>query len=160
MKVGWLLLGVAGYFGYKYISTGSQLLKLDITPGAIRRVVIKLLGSKIYFDLNIYNPGQKAISIQQITADVVLANNIIGNFDIRKEITIEAGKTASLQNIEVLVSNLTVLQTILKLVNNSGEYQEFTVRGKVKGNNLLFPFDESSEFKVPKANIETNVPMF
>lgn len=152
----WLLIGGGvALIASGVLSTGSALLKLVITPGQIRKVVLHLLNSKIYFDLKIQNPTQKTIKLQQITADVLLAGQFIGSFDVRKEVVIQPGQIGTMQNIMIDVSNFSTLSTILGLIQDRGEYKEMTVAGKVKGNGFLFPFEESSEFKVPAEKIES-----
>jgi hypothetical protein len=150
-----LVLGAAAVVGFGFVSTGDTLLKLGIKPGNIRRVVLHLLNSKIYFDLILENHTQKTLKLQQITADVTIAGEYIGNFDIRKEVIIGPGKTGTMTNIPISVSNFSALSTILTLIQDRGEYKEMTVTGKVKGNGFLYPFEETTEFKVPQEKIDS-----
>lgn len=81
-----IVLGGAALAAISFIKTGDTLLKMGIKPGNIRKVVLHLLNSKIYFDLILENHTQKTLKLQQITAEVTIAGEFIGNFDIRKEV--------------------------------------------------------------------------
>ena len=81
------------------------------------------------FKLQVTNPGNFAVNIQSIDLDVLVNGRVISNFSKQLPVMIEAKKT-ELLDIEIAIQNLTVIETILEVINNKGKIT-VTLQGEV-----------------------------
>jgi LEA14-like dessication related protein len=129
-----LLLGLAAAAGVAYIflkgkKESIENLLFNPVGIAINKAKTNFLRLVFNFKLQVTNPGNFAVNIQSIDLDVLVNNKIISNFSKQLPVMIAPKKT-ELLDIEIAVQNLTVIETILEIINNKGKIT-VTLQGEV-----------------------------
>ncbi len=145
-----ILLGVGLLVGINYISTGTRLQNLQIRLGKIDKIVFKLLNSYIKLNLNIRNPNQKKVNMQQMLLKVTVNGSLVADIDFRKTISINPADTAILQGFVIELNNFQIIQQLL----SKSDYIKIRLYGKVQADGHWFPYDETSTVNVKTLKIE------
>lgn len=129
-----LLLGLAAAAGVAYIflkgkKESIENLLFNPVGIAINKAKTNFLRLVFNFKLQVTNPGNFAVNIQNIDLDVLVNGKIISNFSKQLPVMIAPKKT-ELLDIEIAVQNLTVIETILEIINNKGKIT-VTLQGEV-----------------------------
>ena len=129
-----LLLGLAAAAGVAYIflkgkKESIENLLFNPIGIAINKAKTNFLRLVFNFKLQVTNPGNFAVNIQSIDLDVLVNGRVISNFSKQLPVMIEAKKT-ELLDIEIAIQNLTVIETILEVINNKGKIT-VTLQGEV-----------------------------
>jgi LEA14-like dessication related protein len=129
-----LLLGLAAAAGVAYIflkGKKESLENLLFNPIGIAINKAKTNFSRLVFNfkLQVTNPSNFAVNIQSINLDVLVNGRVISNFSKQLPVMIAAKKT-ELLDIEIAIQNLTVILTILEIINNKGTIT-VTLQGEV-----------------------------
>jgi LEA14-like dessication related protein len=129
-----LLLGLAAAAGVAYIflkgkKESIENLLFNPVGIAINKAKTNFLRLVFNFKLQVTNPGNFAVNIQSIDLDVLVNGKIISNFNKQLPVMIAPKKT-ELLDIEIAVQNLTVIETILEIINNKGKIT-VTLQGEV-----------------------------
>jgi LEA14-like dessication related protein len=129
-----LLLGLAAAAGVAYIFLKGKKQSLEnllFNPIGIAINKAKTNFSRLVFNfkLQVINPGNFAVNIQSINLDVLVNGRVISNFSKQLPVMIAAKKT-ELLDIEIAIQNLTVILTILEVINNKGKIT-VTLQGEV-----------------------------
>jgi LEA14-like dessication related protein len=120
-----LLLGLAAAAGVAYIflkGKKESLENLLFKPIgiAINKAKTNFFRLVFNFKLQVNNPGTFAVNIQSIDLDVLINGKVISNFTKELPISI-APKESKILDIEIAIQNLTVIETILEIINNKGK---------------------------------------
>jgi len=120
-----LLLGLAAAAGVAYIflkGNKDSLENLIFNPVgiAINKAKTNFFRLVFNFKLQVNNPGTFAVNIQSIDLDVLVNGKVISNFTKELPISI-APKKSKILEIEIAIQNLTVIETILEIINNKGK---------------------------------------
>lgn len=129
-----MLLGIAAAVGVAYIflkgkKESIENLLFNPVGIAINKAKTNFLRLVFNFKLQVTNPGNFAVNIQSIDLDVLVNGKIISNFSKQLPVMIAPKKT-ELLDIEIAVQNLTVIETILEIINNKGKIT-VTLQGEV-----------------------------
>jgi len=129
-----LLLGLAAAAGVAYIFLKGKQQSLEnllFNPIgiAINKAKTNFLRLVFNFKLQVNNPGNFAVNIQNIDLDVLVNGKVISNFYKELPISIEP-KESKILDIEIAIQNLTVIETILEIINNKGKIT-VTLQGEV-----------------------------
>jgi len=129
-----LLLGLAAAAGVAYIflkGKKESLENLLFNPIgiAINKAKTNFFRLVFNFKLQVNNPGTFAVNIQSIDLDVLVNGKVISNFTKELPISIEP-KESKILEIEIAIQNLTVIETILEVINNKGKIT-VTLQGTV-----------------------------
>lgn len=129
-----MLLGIAAAVGVAYIflkgkKESIENLLFNPVGIAINKAKTNFLRLVFNFKLQVTNPGNFAVNIQSIDLDVLVNGKIISNFSKQLPLMIAPKKT-ELLDIEIAVQNLTVIETILEIINNKGKIT-VTLQGEV-----------------------------
>lgn len=129
-----LLLGLAAAAGVAYIflkGKKESLENLLFNPIgiAINKAKTNFFRLVFNFKLQVSNPGTFAVNIQSIDLDVLVNGKVISNFTKELPISI-ASKESKILEIEIAIQNLTVIETILEIINNKGKIT-VTLQGEV-----------------------------
>jgi LEA14-like dessication related protein len=129
-----LLLGLAAAAGVAYIflkGKKESLENLLFNPIgiAINKAKTNFFRLVFNFKLQVNNPGTFAVNIQSIDLDVLVNGKVISNFTKELPISI-APKESKILDIEIAIQNLTVIETILEVINNKGKIT-VTLQGEV-----------------------------
>jgi len=129
-----LLLGLAAAAGVAYIflkGKKESLENLLFNPIgiAINKAKTNFFRLVFNFKLQVNNPGTFAVNIQSIDLDVLVNGKVISNFIKELPISI-APKESKILEIEIAIQNLTVIETILEIINNKGKIT-VTLQGEV-----------------------------
>ena len=120
-----LLLGLAAAAGVAYIflkgkKESIENLLFNPIGIAINKAKTNFLRLVFNFKLQVINPGNFEVNIQSIDLDVLVNGRVISNFSKPLPVMIAPKKT-ELLDIEIAVQNLTVIETILEIINNKGK---------------------------------------
>lgn len=129
-----LLLGLAAAAGVAYIFLKGKKQSLEnllFNPIsiAINKAKTNFFRLVFNFKLEVNNPGTFAVNIQSIDLDVLINGKVISNFAKELPIII-APKESKILDIEIAIQNLTVIETILEVINNKGKIT-VTLQGEV-----------------------------
>jgi LEA14-like dessication related protein len=129
-----LLLGLAAAAGVAYIFLKGKQQSLEnllFNPIsiAINKAKTNFFRLVFNFKLQVNNPGNFAVNIQSIDLDVLVNGKVISNFTKELPISI-APKESKILEIEIAIQNLTVIETILEIINNKGKIT-VTLQGEV-----------------------------
>jgi LEA14-like dessication related protein len=129
-----LLLGLAAAAGVAYIFLKGKKQSLEnllFNPIgiAINKAKSNFFRLVFNFKLQVNNPGTFAVNIQSIDLDVLVNGKVISNFTKELPISI-APKESKILDIEIAIQNLTVIETILEVINNKGKIT-VTLQGEV-----------------------------
>jgi len=129
-----LLLGLAAAAGVAYIFLKGKQQSLEnllFNPIgiAINKAKTNFLRLVFNFKLQVNNSGNFAVNIQNIDLDVLVNGKVISNFTKELPISI-APKESKILDIEIAIQNLTVIETILEIINNKGKIT-VTLQGEV-----------------------------
>lgn len=129
-----LLLGLAAAAGVAYIflkgkKESIENLLFNPIGIAINKAKTNFYRLVFNFKLQVTNPGNFAVNIQSIDLDVLVNGRVISNFSKQLPVIIAPKKT-ELLDIEIAVQNLTVIETILEIINNKGKIT-VTLQGEV-----------------------------
>jgi LEA14-like dessication related protein len=129
-----LLLGLAAAAGVAYIFLKGKKQSLEnllFNPIgiAINKAKTNFFRLVFNFKLQVNNPGTFAVNIQSINLDVLVNGKVISNFTKELPISI-APKESKILDIEIAIQNLTVIETILEVINNKGKIT-VTLQGEV-----------------------------
>lgn len=129
-----LLLGLAAAAGVAYIFLKGKKQSLEnllFNPIgiAINKAKTNFFRLVFNFKLQVNNPGTFAVNIQSIDLDVLVNGKVISNFIKELPISI-APKESKILEIEIAIQNLTVIETILEVINNKGKIT-VTLQGEV-----------------------------
>jgi LEA14-like dessication related protein len=129
-----LLLGLAAAAGVAYIffkgkKESIENLLFNPVGIAINKAKTNFLRLVFNFKLQVTNQGNFAVNIQSIDLDVLVNGKIISNFSKQLPVMIAPKKT-ELLDIEIALQNLTVIETILEIINNKGKIT-VTLQGEV-----------------------------
>jgi LEA14-like dessication related protein len=129
-----LLLGLAAAAGVAYIFLKGKKQSLEnllFNPIgiAINKAKTNFFRLVFNFKLQVNNPGTFAVNIQSIDLDVLVNGKVISNFTKELPISI-APKESKILEIEIAIQNLTVIETILEVINNKGKIT-VTLQGEV-----------------------------
>jgi LEA14-like dessication related protein len=129
-----LLLGLAAAAGVAYIFLKGKKQSLEnllFNPIgiAINKAKTNFFRLVFNFKLQVNNPGNFAVNIQSIDLDVLVNGKVISNFTKELPISI-APKESKILEIEIAIQNLTVIETILEVINNKGKIT-VTLQGEV-----------------------------
>jgi LEA14-like dessication related protein len=129
-----LLLGLAAAAGVAYIFLKGKKKSLEnllFNPIgiAINNAKTNFLRLVFNFKLQVTNPGNFAVNIQSIDLDVLVNGRVISNFTKELPISI-APQESKILDIEIAIQNLTVIETILEVINNKGKIT-VTLQGEV-----------------------------
>jgi LEA14-like dessication related protein len=129
-----LLLGLAAAAGVAYIFLKGKKQSLEnllFNPIgiAINKAKTNFFRLVFNFKLQVNNPGTFAVNIQSIDLDVLVNGKVISNFTKELPISI-APKESKILDIEIAIQNLTVIETILEVINNKGKIT-VTLQGEV-----------------------------
>jgi LEA14-like dessication related protein len=129
-----LLLGLAAAAGVAYIflkgkKESIENLLFNPIGIAINKAKTNFFRLVFNFKLQVSNPGTFAVNIQSIDLDVLVNGKVISNFTKELPISI-AAKESKILEIEIAIQNLTVIETILEVINNKGKIT-VTLQGEV-----------------------------
>jgi LEA14-like dessication related protein len=129
-----LFLGLAAAAGVAYIFLKGKKQSLEnllFNPIgiAINKAKTNFFRLVFNFKLQVNNPGNFSVNIQSINLDVLVNGKVISNFAKELPIII-APKESKILEIEIAIQNLTVIETILEVINNKGKIT-VTLQGEV-----------------------------
>jgi LEA14-like dessication related protein len=128
------LLGLAAAAGVAYIflkgkKQSIENLLFNPIGIAINKAKTNFFRLVFNFKLQVNNPDTFAVNIQSIDLDVLVNGKVISNFAKELPISI-APKESKILEIEIAIQNLTVIETILEVINNKGKIT-VTLQGEV-----------------------------
>jgi LEA14-like dessication related protein len=128
------LLGLAAAAGVAYIflkgkKQSIENLLFNPIGIAINQAKTNFFRLVFNFKLQVNNPDTFAVNIQSIDLDVLVNGKVISNFAKELPISI-APKESKILEIEIAIQNLTVIETILEVINNKGKIT-VTLQGEV-----------------------------
>lgn len=143
------ILGVIGYYLYSAYLTS----KLLITISNIKIYSVTWQEMVITIDLNVQNPNDTTVDINQLNGYLEYNGQSIAVIDYNKSLTC-AGNNAitPINDIKLTVQNSTLLMDVLTMIsNNTWKNPEVTIKGKVVTNNNKIPFSIKTTLPVGTA---------
>ncbi len=145
-----VLLGVGVLIAANWGLVGKRLLALQLSLGKINKVSLKLFNSYINCNINIKNPNQRNVTMQQMLLKVVINGVQVADIDYRKTISLKAADTTILQGFVIEIKNL---QLATLVFNGGTDVLRINISGKVKADGMWFPYDETSIVNISSVNI-------
>ena len=142
-----VVLATAGIVFAGYANTGTTLQKLTYSLEGVQFLKSEgfLLNSKISLDLGINNPNRQDVLFKEFKGKITADGKLISAVDIKKNLKLEGEDKTILKGIKFKMSNLNILDDILKAANGE-KPKTFKLEGLIWAGGFRYPVDE--DFKL------------
>jgi len=135
----WLGGGTLAFFGIK------KLVNLSSTSNAIQLKIaaLKIKGTKLYFDIQIFNPTRGTIKIDSIAGDVFFNKKSIGVIQYFNQVPIAPLSYSKFKDVLVELTPGGIVTLLTKVITKAAATGEFSLEGKTYIKGVGVPFKET-----------------
>lgn len=150
--LGWGLVGLGLYGAYRYISTGTALMDLNIMMERLSYVKqagfwANLLTQKFKIDIEINNPNNRTVEFQKFMADILHNGKKIASINFSKKLPLKANDKTVLSGVEFVVSNFALGREVWDILTKGDKANlSFKIDGRLYANGYPYPVQEELIF--------------